>query len=194
MRSTCFARGETGDWALHPQKLLTKWDDESWDLVGTDEIESWVTPDLLKARASPSLSKIGMSASVMGCQCGIHARVCAPPTTSRSPCNDPFPRTRTIGDVHIDDFVNLSILHFSGVHVDSSPIEVQRADAMYGFLEMPTNAGKPGGTLSGEFSGRLDGISGTLGFPLESRVSLMLNRTLLQRILGEVGVCPRFAE
>ena len=63
------------------------------------------------------------------------------------------------------------------------------------FLQMPTNAGKSGRTLSGDFCrGRLDGVSGTLGFPLERRVSLMLvtmlisamgvNRTLLRRLLG----------
>ena len=48
----------------------------------------------------------------------------------------PFLRTKTI-DIYIDDLVILSILHFSDVHVDSSPIEVQRADALYDFLQMP---------------------------------------------------------
>ena len=48
---------------------------------------------------------------------------------------------------------------------------------------MPTNAGKSGSTLWGELEGgRLDGISGTIGFPLERRVSLML--TMIQRLLG----------
>ena len=81
------------------------------------------------------------------------------------------------------------------MHLVSPPIEVQRADALYDFLQMHTNAGKAGSTLSGEFwSGRLDGVSGTFGFPLERRVLLMLvtmlisamgvNRTLLQRISG----------
>ena len=66
-------------------------------------------------------------------------------------------------------------LQFSNVHVDSSPIEVQRADALCDFLQMPTNAGKSGSTLAGEFwRGHLHGVSGTLGFPLERRVSLML--------------------
>ena len=59
---------------------------------------------------------------------------------------------------------------------------------------MPTNAGKSGSPLSGEFLGRLDGVAGTLGFPLERLVSRMLvtmlisavgvNRTLLRRLLG----------
>ena len=105
----------------------------------------------------------------------------------------PFLRTKTI-DIYIDDLVILSILHFSDVHVDSSPIEVQRADALYDFLQLPTSASKSGSTLLGEFwRGRLDGVSGTLGFPLTRRVSLMLitmlvaavgvNRTLLERLL-----------
>ena len=74
----------------------------------------------------------------------------------------------------------------------------------YDFLQMPTNAGKSGSTLSGEFCrGRLDGVSGTLGFPLECRVSLTLvtmltsavgaNRTLLRRPApGRVGVALAF--
>ena len=41
----------------------------------------------------------------------------------------PFPGTRTMGDENIDDLVTPSVSHFSDVHVDSSPIEVQRADA-----------------------------------------------------------------
>ena len=71
------------------------------------------------------------------------------------------------------------------------------------FLQMPTNAGKSGSTLSGEiWGGRLDGVSGTLGFSLERRVSLMLvtmltsavgvNRTLLRRLLGGWAFRPRF--
>ena len=54
----------------------------------------------------------------------------------------PFPRTRTIGDVYIDDLVILTVLHFSDVHVDSSTSEVQRIGAFYDFLQMRTNAGK----------------------------------------------------
>ena len=58
-----------------------------------------------------------------------------------------------------------------------------------------THAGKSSSTLSGRvLGGRLDGTSGTLEFPLECRVSLMLttmlvaavgvNRTLLRRLVG----------
>ena len=73
-------------------------------------------------------------------------------------------------DVHIDDLIILSVLQFSDVYVDSSPIEVQHDD-----LQMLTNAGKSGSTLKGEFwRGRLERVAGTRGFPLERRVSLML--------------------
>ena len=97
-----------------------------------------------------------------------------------------------IGDVNA---VILSVLQFSDVHAASLPIEVRRADALYDFLQMPTNAGKSGSTLTEKFwGGHLDGVAGTLGFTLERRVSLVLitglvtakgaNRTFLQRLLG----------
>ena len=35
-----------------PSNWLEHLDEESWDLVGTDEIESWITQDLVEARAS----------------------------------------------------------------------------------------------------------------------------------------------
>ena len=107
----------------------------------------------------------------------------------------PFPRTKTIGDVYIDDLVILSFLQFPDMHLDSSLTEVQRADALYDFLQMPTKADKFCSGHSGEFGrGRLDGVSGTLGFPLERWFSLMLitmliaavgaNRALVRRLLG----------
>ena len=94
----------------------------------------------------------------------------------------------------MDDLVILSVLQLSDAHADSSPTEVQRADASDDVFQRPTNAGKSGSTLAGEFwGGHLDGVSGTLGFPLARRVSLMhismlvaaggVNRTLLQRLL-----------
>ena len=72
---------------------------------------------------------------------------------------------------------------------------VQQATALCDFFQMPANAGKSGSTLSGEFwGGQLDGVSGTLGFFLERRVSLMLvtmlifavgvHRTLSRCLLG----------
>ena len=69
----------------------------------------------------------------------------------------PFPRMKTTGDENIDDLVILSVLQFSDVHAASLPIEVQRADALYDVLQMPTNAGKSGSTLAGEiWRGRAD--------------------------------------
>ena len=50
-----------------------------------------------------------------------------------------------------DDLVILGILRFSVVHVNSPAVEVQRADALYDFLQMPTNACTSGSTFSGEF-------------------------------------------
>ena len=101
----------------------------------------------------------------------------------------------------LDDLVILSVLQFSDVHVDSSPIEVQRADIVYDFLHMPANVAVH--LERGFWGGRLDGLASTLGDPLERRVSFMLttmliaavggNRTLLQRFPGRVGIRPRFS-
>ena len=55
-----------------------------------------------------------------------------------------IPRTRT--DVYIGDLVILRALQFPEVHVDPSPIEVQRADGPSGCQKMQ---GKSGSTLSG---------------------------------------------
>ena len=75
----------------------------------------------------------------MGDVNAIYRLECAHRRQLRAARGLPFPRTKTIGDVSIDDLVILSVLHFSDVHVDSSPIEVQRADVLYDFLQMPTN-------------------------------------------------------
>ena len=133
--------------------------------------------------------------------------MCSPPTVAccaRTERTIPIDQRTPLpahGDVHIDDLAILFVFAFSDVHVDSSPIEVQRSDALYDFAHMRTNVGKSGITLSAEFwRGRLDGVSGTLGFSVERRVSLMIitmlvaavgvNRTLLQRLLGGLGIRP----
>ena len=108
----------------------------------------------------------------------------------------PFPRTKTIGDVHIDDLVILSVYAIS-----QTCMSIRRPSKcsvpMLCTISLP-NAHKCGQvrqhTLGIILGGRLECISGTLGFPLERRVSLMLitmlvaavgvNRTLLQRLLG----------
>ena len=66
----------------------------------------------------------------------------------------PFPRTKTIGDVYIVDLVILSVLQFSDVHVDSSPIEVQRADALHEFPPDAHECGQVGQYTLGRNLGR----------------------------------------
>ena len=182
---------------------LERLDGEKLGVVHT-EIDSWVSQDLLATRASVDYCKIGMTAIVIGDVNAVytlgwcHRRhlLAARALNERSLLvrGPSFWRTKTIGDVCVDDFVILSILQVSDVHVGSSPIEAQRADALYDFFQMPTNASKSGSTFSGEFwRGRLNDVSGMLGFHLERRVSLMLitvlvaavgvNRTLLRRLL-----------
>ena len=202
-----------------PRSWLEHLDDEIWDVVGTDEIESWVSQDLLKTCtlvepvSESDNCQIGMTAIVMGDVNAVYTLECAHrrhllaarALHERSLLirGLAFPRTKTIGDVFMDDLVILGVLQISNVHLGSSHIEVQRVDALYGFFQMPTNVGKSGSTLSGEFwEGRLDGVSGILGFPLKRRVSLMLvtmvisavvvNRTILQRLLGGWAVALAF--
>ena len=72
----------------------------------------------------------------MGDVDAIYRLECAHRRQLRAARGLPFPRTKTIRDVSIDDLIILSVLHFSDVHVDSSPIEVQRADVLYDFLQI----------------------------------------------------------
>ena len=141
---------------------------EVW-MFDTAEIEGWVSQDLLTTCTSgehvPELDfcQIGMTAIVMGDVNAVYPLECAHrrQLLAARALNERsllirglhFPRPKTIGDVYIDDLVILSVLQFSDVHVDSSPNEVQRADASYNFLQMSTNAGKSGSTLAGEFLG-----------------------------------------
>ena len=102
---------------------------------------------------------------------------------------------KTIGDVHIDVLVILSFLQFSDVHVDSSPIEALRANALHDFF--PPNADNCGQVRQhtrGRVLWRTPGWRFRHARILERRVSLMLitmlvaavgvNRTLLQRLGG----------
>ena len=101
----------------------------------------------------------------------------------------------------LDDLVILSVLQFSDVHVDSSPIEVH---ARRYCVPLPPHAFECGSSLGRAGSGvvALDGLASTLGDPLERRVSFMLttmlvaavggNRTLLQRFLGGWAVALAF--
>ena len=104
----------------------------------------------------------------------------------------PLPCTKTIGGVYIDDFVILSVLLFSDVHVASSPIEVQRADAMHDFLQMPTNASKSG--IRGRVLERsprrrcrhfrIPSRTASLAHAHHDSCHFSRNKTLLQRLLG----------
>ena len=100
----------------------------------------------------------------------------------------------TRSSVRTDDFVILSILYFSDVHVKSLPVEVQRADALYDLPKMRHKQARKTAHSRESFGrGGSPGISRTLGFHLERRVSLMLstvliaamgvNRTLLRRFM-----------
>ena len=142
-------------------------DDESLGVMDTADIESWVSQDLLKTCTSDEpvsdldYRQIVMTAIVMGDVNAVYTLDClrdnqllaARTLTERSLQIRKLPstRTKTIGDVNIDDLVILSVLHFSDVHVGSLPSEVQRADALYDILQMPMNAGKSGIALPREF-------------------------------------------
>ena len=139
---------------------LSNSDDESWDLVGPDEIDSWITQDLLHARASiesiseQGCSQIGMTAIVMGDVNSVYTLECSlrrQRSMNVACCSeDSFFRARGRSETcTLDVFVALSVSHFTYVHVDSSPIEVQRADVMCDFLSNAMNAGKSGSRLSG---------------------------------------------
>ena len=65
------------------QSWLEHLDDENWDLLGTDEMESWVSQDILKTCASVEPvseldnCQIGMTAIVMGDVNAVHTLECA---------------------------------------------------------------------------------------------------------------------
>ena len=119
-----------------PRSWLEHLDDEKWDVVDTEEIESWVSQDLRKSCISvepvsePHHCQIGMTAIVTGDVNAVYTLECAHSRqllAARSLHEQsllirghPFPRTKTIGDVFFDDLVILSVLQFSYVHLDSS--------------------------------------------------------------------------
>ena len=149
-----------------PRSWLEHLDDENWVLFDTDEIESWVSQDLLETCGSiepvseQDYCQIGMTAIVMGDVNAVHTLECAHrrQLLAARALNErslligglPFPRTKTIGDVYIDDFAILRVLQLSDVDVESSLIEMQRVSALHDSLQIPTNVAKSGSTLSGE--------------------------------------------
>ena len=60
-----------------------------------------------------------------------------------------LPRTKSL--------VISSAVRSFDAQVDSPPIEMRRADVVYDFLQMPTNANKPSRTFSEEFGGNTPG-------------------------------------
>ena len=66
-----------------PRSWLEHLEDENWDLIDTDEIESWVTQDLFRTCASiepvsgQDYCQIGMTAIVMGDVNAVHTSECA---------------------------------------------------------------------------------------------------------------------
>ena len=106
-----------------------------------------------------------------------------------------IPRTETIGEVYIDNHVILSVLLLSDVHVDSSPIEVQRADAVFDFLQMPTNAGNSSSTLTKEFwRGRLVAFQAHSGSLLTAEFrSCSCKSAALAAPPRRVGIHPRLS-
>ena len=178
-----------------PRSWLEHLDDASLDVIDTAEIESWVSQDVLKkCNSVEPVSHFGPVSdwddrNCLGRrQCSIHARMCSPP-------NSPSRAQRRL------ETYMLVTSSFSAFCNSQTYMSIRRPSKCRAPMlcttsgQMPTNAGKAGSTLAGEFwGGRLDGVSGTLAFPLGRRVSLMLitmlvaavgvNRTLLQRLLG----------
>ena len=174
-------------------------DDENWDVVDFDDMESWVSQDLLKTCASvepvseQDYCQIGMTAIILGdvnavytLECAYRRQLLAARALIRGVA---FPRTKTVGDVYVDDLGHSQcfVIFRRACRFVAHQCAACRCCV--------PNVGKSDSTLSGEFwGGHFDGVAGTLGFPLERRVSLTLitmliaavgeNRTLLQRLLG----------
>ena len=83
VQSSSFTRDETNDRSSHLPKLARALDDENSDVFAADEIESWVSQDLLKTCAfvEPTSGlyhcQIGMTAIVMGDVNAVFTLECA---------------------------------------------------------------------------------------------------------------------
>ena len=96
----------------------------------------------------------------------------------------PPPEGPESGDVHVDDLVLFSILHMSRLHELRDCPRAKRAEQMYRQLALPTGSGKSETGFKAEFwGGALDGIFGSLGFPMQRRTTLMYV-TILGALLG----------
>ena len=107
----------------------------------------------------------------------------------------PLPQGAEFGDVYIFDLVLFSILHFSRLNETQRWPRAACARDMNEQLAMPTARSKGDAGFRAEFrGGALDGIAGTLGFPMGRRTSLMfvtltgavlgVTRTTFQQLLG----------
>ena len=91
-RGSSFTRSETGDPRI-PRDWLEHLNDETWDVVDTSEIESWVSQDLLETCTSVEpVSEsdhclVGMTAIVMGDVNAVRAEMCSPQTIARCACS-----------------------------------------------------------------------------------------------------------
>ena len=96
----------------------------------------------------------------------------------------PLPDGPDFGDVYIDDLVLFYMLHMSRLHDLQNCPRAARAERMYRQLAMPISSDKGNTGFKAEFwGGALDGISGSLGFPMHRRTTLMYV-TLLGALLG----------
>ena len=192
-----------------PVSWLHNLDDDALDEISDDDLETWWEPDL---RHSPhadephdDFRQIAIVGVMMGDTNAVavlemaHRRQLINAGALRSETlllpERPLPDGPDFGDVYIDDLVLFSILHFSRLCDLAGCPRAARAQGMYKQLAMPTSQSKKTASFRAEFwGGALDGIAGTLGFPMGRRTSLMyvtllgavlgFTRTTLQQLLG----------
>ena len=146
---------KTNDWTSLPPELarsLGRGESGCGEYFGRE----LVLPLYLSPNCTPA--KTGVTATAMGdintghtLECTHRRQLLASLSERSLTVRGPsFPRTKMTGDENIVDLVVLSALQLSDVHVESSPREMQRADASHDSLQMPTNVGKSASTLSRE--------------------------------------------
>ena len=153
-------------WALHFFTL--------WTLGGYPACDAvLVRLNLTTTDNNLSLESMGDTNAVTVLELAHHRDVAHPrKTATRGP---------EFGDVYSDDSVLFSILHMSHLHELRNCPQAKRAEQMY--------SDKSETVFKAEFwGGALDGISGSLGFPMQRRVILMyvlgVTRRSLQQTLG----------
>ena len=191
-----------------PQSWPEHLGDENWDIVDTNEIESWVSQDLLKTctsveRVSESdCCQIGTTAIVMGdvnavctLEC-VHRRqsLAARALQERSLLirGLPFPRTK-------DDWRRIYrrsyhpqrfFCNFQTCTLIHRPSKCSE-DALFDVLQMPTNAGKSGSTLLGEVWGEQQQKKSNIERGLAREPRNQAGRVSMT-LMGEIGSCENF--